>query len=170
VQTRSWWTSQGGQTFGEILHTTVLLAAFGTVAKVSRDEVMDMATNTMPSTFTLKKAPAAPAAALADEDRRSNDRAKFMKPIRIRRQNPSPAGSPTGTPAGAGIESGSEELGTMIDLSRDGLYVTARSHDYPLGTQLRLQLPSTGSEWTCEVVRTEVLPNGSLGMGVRIIR
>jgi hypothetical protein len=125
-----------------------------------------MATNTMPSTLTLKKAPAVPNALLTDEDRRSNDRAKFMKPIRIRRQKSSPAGSPTG----AGTESGSEELGTMIDLSRDGLYVTARSHVYPLGTQLRLQLPSTGSEWTCEVVRTEVLPNGSLGMGVRIIR
>jgi hypothetical protein len=146
------------------------LAVFGTVAKVNRDEVMDMATNTMPSTFTLKKAPAAPNSLLTDEDRRCNDRAKFMKPIRIRRQNSSPAGSLAGFSTGADTESGSEELGTMIDLSRDGLYVTARSHDYPLGTQLRLQLPSTGSEWTCEVVRTEVLPNGSLGMGVRILR
>jgi hypothetical protein len=125
-----------------------------------------MATNTMPCTWTLKKAPAAQNAVVTDEDRRTNDRAKFMKPILIRRQNSPHAGAQ----AGAGTESGSEELGTMIDLSRDGLYVTARSHDYPLGTCLRLQLPSTGSEWTCEVVRTEVLPNGSLGMGVRIIR
>jgi hypothetical protein len=115
--------------------------------------------NSTLSTLTLKKAPAA---VLTDEDRRSNDRAKFMKAIRICRQGPSGNGSGTGP--------SSEEVGTMIDLSRDGLYVTARSHDYPLGTQLLLQLPSTGSEWTCEVVRTEVLPNGSLGMGVRIIR
>jgi hypothetical protein len=128
----------------------------GAVAKFTSDED-DM--NSTASTLTLKKAPAA---VVTDEDRRSNDRAKFMKPIRICRQGPSVNGS--------GAVSGSEEVGTMIDLSRDGLYVTARSHDYPLGTQLRLQLPSTGSEWTCEVVRTEVLPNGSLGMGVRIIR
>src|SRR5665213_4055893 len=91
---------------------------------------------------------------VAEEDRRCNGRAKFMKRICIRR---------------AGC-SGNEEAGTMIDLSRDGLYFTARSHDYVIGTELRLNLPSTGAEWTCEVVRTEVLPNGSLGVGVRIIR
>lgn len=90
----------------------------------------------------------------AEEDRRSNDRARFINHVRIARQNSSDA----------------EEVGTMIDLSRDGLYFTARSHDYPLGTELSVHLLSTGAEWVCEVVRTEMLPNGSLGIGVRIIR
>jgi PilZ domain-containing protein len=92
-------------------------------------------------------------AAVAEEDRRYNDRVKFTTPIRIRRQN----------------SSRDEEVGTMIDLARDGLFFAARFHDYPLGAELRLYIPATGAEWTCEVVRTELLPNGSLGIGVRII-
>jgi PilZ domain len=90
----------------------------------------------------------------AEEDRRSNDRARFINHVRITRQN----------------SSNGEEVGTMIDLSRDGLYFAARSHDYPIGTVLCVNLLSTGAEWLCEVVRTELLPNGSLGVGVRIIR
>jgi hypothetical protein len=91
--------------------------------------------------------------AVAEEDRRSNDRNRFTTLIRIRRQN----------------SSRDEEVGTIIDLSRDGFFFAARSHDYPLGTELLLHIPATGAEWTCEVVRTELLPNGSLGIGVRII-
>ena len=54
------------------------------------------------------------AAALA-EDRRWNERTKFVKHIRIYRM---------GTLHG-------EEVGTAIpDVSRDGAYFTAQSHDY----------------------------------------
>jgi len=87
-------------------------------------------------------------------DRRSNDRAKFLKQIRVRATNPARE----------------EELGTMIDLSRDGLYFTIRSHHYEVGMELRVTLPVTQSGWTCQIMRTELLPNGSLGIGVRIVR
>jgi hypothetical protein len=87
-------------------------------------------------------------------DRRLNDRAKFLKQIRVRATNPVFA----------------EELGTMIDLSRDGLYFTTRSKHYKIGMQVQITLPVTDSGWMCEVMRTELLPNGNLGIGVRIVR
>ena len=88
-----------------------------------------------------------------EEDRRSNSRDKFLKHMRIRHLDSSYA----------------DEVGTMIDLSRDGLYFTARSKHYEAGMQLRVTLPGSGSECTCEVVRIERLKNGRLGIGVRIL-
>src|SRR5712692_6624313 len=92
-------------------------------------------------------------AAVLEEDRRTNSRAKFLKHIRIRHVDSSQA----------------DEVGTMIDLSRDGLYFTAKSSHYEAGMQLRVTLPGSGSECTCEVVRIERLKNGRLGIGVRIL-
>jgi hypothetical protein len=92
-------------------------------------------------------------AAPLPEDRRFNTRTKFLKNIRIRHVDPS----------------NYEEMGTMVDLSRDGLYFIARSDYFQKGMELRLTLPHTGSECTCEVMRTERLPNGRKGVGVRIL-
>ena len=88
-----------------------------------------------------------------EEDRRFNGRNRFLVQIQIRQIDP---------PHG-------ERLGTMSDLSRDGLYFVVRSHDYAIGTRLQLTLPHSRSEWTCEVVRTERLPHGGQGVGIRIL-
>jgi hypothetical protein len=88
-----------------------------------------------------------------DEDRRCNGRTKFLKHVRVERLD-----SPH-----------SEQLGTMINLSRDGLYFTVHAADYKVGWQLRVTLLEAKSDWQCEVVRTERLPNGRLGVGVRFL-
>lgn len=88
-----------------------------------------------------------------EDDRRFNGRNRFLTQVQIRQLDPPH----------------SECAGTMRDLSRDGMYFVVRSHDYAIGARLRLTLPRSGSEWTCEVVRTETLPNGGQGVGVRIL-
>jgi hypothetical protein len=93
-------------------------------------------------------------AALAEEDRRFNERTKIVRPVVIRTL------ATTNT---------AEQLGTVIDLSRDGLYFTVRAHVYTPGMELHLVMPESKTECTCEVVRTEKLPNGSLGVGARVI-
>ena len=92
-------------------------------------------------------------AGLLDENRRTNSRAKFLKHIRIRHLDSAHA----------------DEVGTMIDLSRDGLYFTTRSNHFQAGMELRVTLPGTGAECSCEVVRIEQLQNGRLGIGARIL-
>lgn len=92
-------------------------------------------------------------AALLPEDRRFNKRTRVLKNIRILHVDPS----------------NYEEIGTMVDISRDGLYFIARSDYFQVGMELRLILPTSGSECKCEVVRTERLPNGRKGVGVRIL-
>jgi PilZ domain len=100
---------------------------------------------------TLPKASTAGAA--EEEDRRFNDRSRFLKPIHIRQLDPPH----------------SERMGTMRDLSRDGLYFVVHSHNYAVGTRLNLTIPESDSAWTGEVVRTETLPNGGQGVGVRFL-
>jgi hypothetical protein len=98
--------------------------------------------------------PAGSSAAQAEEDdRRFNGRNKFLAEVQIRSMDPPHR----------------ECVATMRDLSRDGMYFVVRSHNYEIGARLRLTLPRSGSEWTCEVVRTETLPNGGQGVGVRIL-
>ena len=89
-----------------------------------------------------------------EEDRRSDKRTKLLKPMLIRHLNSS---------------SEDEVAGTLVDLSRDGLCFTARSDEYRVGMELHLTFPDAGSECSCEVVRTERLPNGRIGIGARII-
>ena len=90
-------------------------------------------------------------AEVLDDDRRYDDRIKCLKHIRVR-----------------GVDSSREEVGTMTDLSRDGLFFTVRSHDYRVGMELWLSI--NDAAWMCEVVRIELLLSGSTGVGVRILR
>jgi hypothetical protein len=92
----------------------------------------------------------ASSSALAEEDRRYNERNQFLTRVQIRRLD----------------QPHVERMGTTQDLSRDGLYFVVRSHDYTIGMKLRLTLPDAKSEWIGEVVRTECLPNGGQGVGV----
>ncbi len=96
--------------------------------------------------------PLSAADALAD-DRRWNKRNKLLKNVRI--QRPTDPSRP-------------EEVGTVINISREGLYFTAQSHDYQIGMELRLIVPDAKTECTCEVMRTERLPGGRAGIGVRV--
>lgn len=87
------------------------------------------------------------------EDRRTNDRAKLLKEIGIRVAEAPHA----------------EETGTLIDLSRDGLYFTGSSADYRVGMEVCLTLPHSGAQCTCEIVRIEQLRQGRFGIGARIL-
>jgi hypothetical protein len=93
-----------------------------------------------------------PDAVALDEDRRWNERNKLLKNVRILQMDPSRG----------------EEVGTVIDISRDGLYFTAQSAEYQIGMALRLIVPDAKTACTCEVVRTELLPGGRMGVGVRV--
>jgi PilZ domain len=87
---------------------------------------------------------------VAEDERRYNDRSRFQVPVVIRHID------------GSGIE----HAGLTQDLSRDGLYLAVRARGYSVGMQLRLTMPETQSEWICEVVRVEDLPNGGQGIAV----
>jgi len=100
----------------------------------------------------LKREDAAPVVLLA-EDRRCSTRVKILKHVRICHVN----------------SSDHEELGTLTNLTRDGLNFIARSNHYQVGMELRLTLPYSGSECTGEVVHIQQLENGRLGVGVRIL-
>ena len=91
--------------------------------------------------------------ALLGEDRRCSARVKILKHVRICHLD----------------SSHDEELGTLTNLTRDGLNFIARSNHYQVGAELRLTLPYSGSECTGEVVHIQQLENGRLGVGVRIL-
>jgi PilZ domain len=88
-----------------------------------------------------------------EDDRRWNKRNKLLKNVRIYRQN---------------NPSCPEKTGTVIDVSREGLYFTVQSNDYQIGMELRLIVPEAKTECMCEVVRIETLPGGRTGIGVRV--
>ena len=96
------------------------------------------------------RSPEAFISSVNDDERRFNDRSRFQVPVRIRPCD------------GSGVE----RSGMTQDLSRDGLYIIVRTGGYSVGMQLRLTLPETQSEWICEVVRIEDLPNGGQGVAV----
>ena len=100
----------------------------------------------------LKREEAARDVLLA-EDRRCSARVKILKHVRICHLN----------------SSHDEELGTLTNLTRDGLNFIARSSHYQVGMELRLTLPYSGSECTGEVVHIQQLDNGRLGVEVRIL-
>jgi PilZ domain-containing protein len=89
---------------------------------------------------------------VAEDERRYNDRNRFLTRVLVRNMD----------------GSGEERPGMTQDLSRDGLYFVVRVQDYAVGMRLRVTLPETKSEWICEVVRIESLPNG--GQGVAVVR
>src|SRR4051812_9245001 len=106
----------------------------------------------MKSLFGTWSAPSSGGSAVLEDDRRYNDRQKVLTRVHIR-----PVDAPT-----------EEKIGTTLDLSRDGLYFIVRSGSYAIGNRLVITLPEAKSQWTCEVVRTEWLPNG--GQGVAVVR
>jgi PilZ domain-containing protein len=86
------------------------------------------------------------------EERRSNARLKILKSVRIRH-----------------LDSSHEEVGTITNLSRDGINFIVRSRHYQIGMDLRLTLPYAGSECTGQVVRIQQLENGRWAIGARIL-
>jgi PilZ domain len=88
-----------------------------------------------------------------DDDRRYSARVKLIENVKVRRLN----------------SSHDAEWGTLVDLSRDGLYFTSRSRHYQVGMELGLSFGSTGLECVCQVVRVENLPGGRLGIGAGIL-
>jgi hypothetical protein len=88
------------------------------------------------------------------EDRRTQDRLKLMKTMHITRIDSQPV----------------QETVTVVDLSREGLYFTVRSHSYRVGMEIGLLIPSLGFEGVCKVVRLETLPSGCMGIGCLLLR
>jgi hypothetical protein len=65
-----------------------------------------------------------------------------------------------------------EEVRSMRDLSRSGFYFTTERNCYAVGNQLHV-IPAFGClnlEYLGEVVRVENLPQGEIGVAVRLIR
>jgi hypothetical protein len=65
-----------------------------------------------------------------------------------------------------------EEVRSMRDLSRSGFYFTTERNCYAVGNQLHV-IPAFGClnlEYLGEVVRIENLPQGEIGVAVRLIR
>ena len=92
-------------------------------------------------------------AAATAEDRRIHDRLKLMKTIHI-----------------SYFDSAlTQETATVVDISREGLYLTVRLRHYRIGMEIRVTIPSLGFEGVCKVVRIEELPSGSLGIGGHIL-
>jgi hypothetical protein len=90
---------------------------------------------------------------VVDDDRRDDNRVKVLKQARI-----------------TGLDGASwDELATVVDLTREGLYFTVRSSRIGVGTELCLTFPDTGSQCTCVTVRVEQLPDGRQGVGARIL-
>jgi hypothetical protein len=89
------------------------------------------------------------------QDRRSDDRTKVLKQIRVRRLD-----------SAGKVE---DRVVTLIDFSREGMLLASQSHDYEVGMELQLVFPESSSECICEVVRAERLPNGHMAVGVRIL-
>src|ERR1700693_2866605 len=83
------------------------------------------------------------------EDRRTHDRLKLMKTMHI-----------------SYFDSElTQEIATVVDISRQGLYFTVRSGPYCIGMEMKVTIPSLGFEGVCKVVRIEELPSGDVGIG-----
>jgi hypothetical protein len=85
------------------------------------------------------------------EDRRTHDRLKLMKTIHI---------------SCPGL---TDETATVVDISREGLYITVLSRHYRVGMEIRVTIPSLEFEAFCKVVRIEELPSGYLGIGSLVL-
>ena len=83
------------------------------------------------------------------EDDRAHERLKLMKTMYL-----------------SGFDSALAQVtGTVIDISRQGLYFAVRSGPYRIGMEMTVTIPCLGFEGTCRVVRIEELPNGNVGIG-----
>ncbi len=93
-------------------------------------------------------------ASTAVDDRRVGERLTLMKTIHI-----------------SCFDSAlSQETATVVDISREGLYITVRERHYHVGLEMRATIPTLGFEGVCRVVRIEELPSGGLGIGCLILR
>ena len=87
------------------------------------------------------------------EDRRVHDRLKLLKTIHI----------------SCFDAASTQETATVVDISREGLYLNVRLRHYHIGMEMRVTIPSLGFEGICKVVRIEELPSGKLGIGGHIL-
>ena len=88
-----------------------------------------------------------------DDDRRVHDRLKLMETIHITCFDPGRT----------------QEIATVVDISREGMYFTVRADHYRVGIEMSVKIPSLGFEGLGRVVRIEKLPNGSFGIGCLVL-
>jgi PilZ domain len=90
-----------------------------------------------------------------EEDRRWDTRNKVLKNVQMRYRDEA--------------QQERQELVTLVDISRNGLYFTTTTQSYQVGMELYVTLPNTNTECLGEVVRTRKLQSGRIGVGVRVL-
>ena len=94
-------------------------------------------------------------------ERRGSRRCKFTQLMRIRPSDPQ--------------RQHFDDMRGTISVSRTGVYFQTSEKGYEVGMRLFLIMPysqdpgSTNREYLAEVVRTDVLPNGLTGIGVKLL-
>jgi PilZ domain len=94
-------------------------------------------------------------------ERRSSRRCKFTQLMRIRPSDPQ--------------RQHFDDMRGTISVSRTGVYFQTSETGYQVGMRLFLIMPysqdpgSTNREYLAEVVRTDALPNGLTGIGVKLL-
>ncbi|MGO9843399.1 MAG: PilZ domain-containing protein [Candidatus Acidiferrales bacterium] len=95
-------------------------------------------------------------------DRRSSRRCKIIQPIRIRPTDPR-------------LEP-FDDIRSTLSVSPTGVYFRSSETKYEVGMRLLVSLPYSNEpedmphEYLTQVVRVASLPNGSFGIGMRILR
>lgn len=90
-----------------------------------------------------------------EEDRRWDTRNKVLKNVQMRYRD--------------NAQQDRQDLVTLMDISRNGLYFTTATQGYQVGMELYITLPNTNTECLGEVVRTKKLRSGRVGVGVRVL-
>src|SRR3984893_18275724 len=102
-----------------------------------------------------------PAAKRGKSERRASRRCKFTQLMRIRPSDPQ--------------RQHFDDMRGSISVSRTGVYFQTSESGYEVGMRLFLIMPysndpsSTNREYLAEVVRTDSLPNGLTGIGVKLL-
>jgi hypothetical protein len=100
-------------------------------------------------------------ASRAKSERRGSRRCKFTQLMRIRPSDPQ--------------RQHFDDMRGTISVSRTGVYFQTSEKGYEVGMRLFLVMPysqapgSTNREYLAEVVRTDALPNGLTGIGVKLL-
>jgi hypothetical protein len=89
------------------------------------------------------------------EDRRWDTRNKVLKNVQMRYRDKA--------------QQERQELVTLVDISRNGLYFTTATQNCQVGMELHVALPNTNTECLGEVVHTKKLRSGRIGVGVRVL-
>jgi hypothetical protein len=92
---------------------------------------------------------------VSEEDRRWDSRNKVLKNVQMRYRD--------------AAQQEHQEIVTLVDISRNGLYFTTATQDCQLGMELHVALPTTNKECLGEVVHTKRLRSGRMGVGVRVL-